>query len=172
MRGFRFFNQESNQGKGKMDELDLIILNALQEDGRTPFTQIAKKAGVAESTIRSRYASLVEQGIVQTIAVIDPFAVGYNSPALIGISVEPGLTRAVAQELEKLPEVSYLVLTLGAYDLVVEVFCRDREHLTTFITDQIQAIQGIRSTETQVIGKIFKLSFFWQPERIPQEQDE
>ena len=47
-----------------MDDLDLLILNALQEDGRTPFTQIAKKVGVAESTIRSRYASLIEDGIV------------------------------------------------------------------------------------------------------------
>jgi len=152
-----------------MDELDLIILNALQTDGRTPFTQIAKKAGVAESTVRNRYASLVDQGIVQTIAVIDPFAVGYNSPALIGISVEPRSTLSVAQELEKLPEVSYLVLTLGGYDLMVEVFCRDREHLTNFIMDQVQVIEGIRATETLMIGEIFKLSFFWRPEIISQE---
>jgi Lrp/AsnC family transcriptional regulator for asnA, asnC and gidA len=146
-------------------------LETLQEDGRTPFTQIAKKAGVVESTIRSRYASLVEQGIVQTIAVIDPFAVGYNSPALIGISVEPGTIYSVAQALEKLPEVSYLVLILGGYDLVVEVFCRDREHLTKLITDQIQAIQGIRATETLVIGEIYKLSFFWRPEIISQDKE-
>ena len=154
-----------------MDELDLIILNALQTDGRTPFTQIAKKAGVAESTVRNRYASLVDQGIVQTIAVIDPFAVGYNSPALIGISVEPRSTLSVAQELEKLPEVSYLVLTLGGYDLMVEVFCRDREHLTNFIMDQVQVIEGIRATETLMIGEIFKLSFFWRPEIISQENE-
>jgi len=147
-----------------MDALDLMILNSLQDDGRTPFTQIAKKAGVAESTIRNRYASLVEQGILQTIAVIDPFAVGYNAPALIGVSVTPGAIHTVAGALEKLPEVSYLVLTLGAHDLMVEVFCRDREHLTNLITDQIQAIPGLRSTETLVIGKIFKLSFFWRPE--------
>lgn len=147
-----------------MDELDHLILNALQEDGRMPFTQIAKKAGVAESTIRSRYASLVEKGIVQTIAVIDPFAVGYNAPALIGVQVEPGSIYAVAETLENLPEISYLVLTLGGYDLVLEVFCRDREHLTRFITNQIQEIPGVRSTETLVIGNIFKLSFFWRPE--------
>lgn len=154
-----------------MDELDYLILNALQEDGRTPFTQIAKKAGVAESTIRSRYASLVDEGIVQTIAVIDPFTVGYNAPALIGINVKPGSIHSVAEELESLPEVSYLVLTLGGYDLVLEVFCRDREHLTHFITDQIQGIAGIQSTETLVIGKIFKLSFFWQPENHLLDQE-
>ena len=153
-----------------MDELDYLILNTLQEDGRTPFTQIAKKAGVAESTIRSRYANLVDQGIVQTIAVIDPFAVGYNAPALIGVNVEPGKIYAIAEALETLTEVSYLVLTLGGYDLVLEVFCRDREHLTKFITNQIQVIPGIRSTETLVIGQIFKLSFFWHPENHLESQ--
>jgi Lrp/AsnC family transcriptional regulator for asnA, asnC and gidA len=148
-----------------MDDLDLLILDTLQEDGRTPFTQIAKKCGVAESTIRSRYASMVERGIVQTISVIDPFKVGYDSPALIGISTESGAIDSVVQSLEKqIPEMSYLVLTLGRYDLMVEVFCRDREHLTDLITKKIQTIPGIRATETLVIGKILKLSFFWQPE--------
>jgi len=73
----------------------------------------------------------------------------YNPLSLIGISVEPGTIYIVA-------EVSYLVLILGAYNLVVEVFCRDREHLTNFITNQIQTIEGVRATETLVIGKIFK----------------
>jgi DNA-binding Lrp family transcriptional regulator len=53
----------------------------------------------------------------------------------------------------------------------VEVFCRDREHLTKFIINQIQAIQGVRATETLVIGKIFKLSFFWRPEIISQDNE-
>jgi Lrp/AsnC family transcriptional regulator for asnA, asnC and gidA len=150
-----------------MDKIDLQILETLQKDGRTPFTTIAKQTGVSESTIRSRYANLVESGIVQTIAVVDPFSAGYNAPALIGISTEPGEINSVAQSLKQFPEVSYLVLTLGGYDLVVEVFCRDREHLTDFVANQIQSIPGIRGTETMVIGKIFKLSFFWQPEINP-----
>ncbi len=147
-----------------MDELDLLILSALREDGRMPFTQIAKRAGVAESTIRNRYASLVEQGIVQTISVINPFTIGYRAPALIGIDTEPGEIDTVARALERLPEVSYLVLTLGVYDLVVEVFCQDLEHLTTLIMNEIQKIEGIRKTETLVIGNIYKLSFFWTPD--------
>jgi Lrp/AsnC family transcriptional regulator for asnA, asnC and gidA len=147
-----------------MDKIDLVILNTLQQDGRTPFTQIAKEVGVAESTIRSRYASLVERGILRTIAVIDPFAVGYNSPAMVGISVEPGMNNAVAHALKQMPEVSNLVLTMGGYDLMVEVFCRDRVHLTEVITDLIQNIPGVQDTETLVIGKIFKLSYLWQPE--------
>jgi Lrp/AsnC family transcriptional regulator, regulator for asnA, asnC and gidA len=154
-----------------MDELDLLILNALQEDGRMPFTQIAKRAGVAESTIRNRYTSLVERGIIQTVSIIDPFALGYKAPALIGINVSSGDVERVAQAIKKIPEVSYLVLTLGGYDLVVEVFCRDVAHLTELITNQIQAIPGIQTTETLVVGKIYKLSFFWSPEPDQMETD-
>ncbi len=80
--------------------------------------------------------------------------------------MDPGTIHPFAGALENLTEVRYLVLILGAYDLVVEVFCRDREHLTNFITNQIQTIEGVRATETLVIGKIFKLSFFLRPEII------
>lgn len=154
-----------------MDKIDLVIVNTLQKDGRTPFTQIAKAVGVAESTIRNRYANLVESGILRTIAVVDPFAIGYNSPALVGISVEPGMNKSVALTLKEMPEVSNLVLTMGGYDLMVEVFCRDRVHLTEVITDLIQSIPGVQDTETMVIGKIYKLSFLWQPEMNTLEKE-
>ena len=84
-----------------MSELDLITLNALQADSSLPSTQIVKIAGVAESTIWSHYSGLVERGTVQTIAVIDPFAVGYNAPALIGISVEPAAKPALRKYLRQ-----------------------------------------------------------------------
>ena len=83
-------------------------------------------------------------------------------------STAPLQNDSVAQTLEQIPEVSYLVLILGAYDLVIEVYCRDRDHLTDIIINQIQSISGIQSTETLVIGKIFKLSFSWQPQINPQ----
>lgn len=150
-----------------MDDLDRTILTALQTDGRTPFTQIAKAAGVSESTIRSRYASLVDEGIVQTIAVINPFAVGYQAPAMLGVTTEPGMQEEAARALAALPEVSYLVLAMGRFDLLVEVFCRDLTHLTELITNRICLAPGIRATETLVIGKIYKLSFFWSPEAEP-----
>ncbi len=146
-----------------MDELDKLILQTLQEDGRIPFTHIAGKAGVSETTIRSRYKSLVEQGIIHTVGIVDPYALGFQAPAIIGITVEPGTIDRVAKEISALPEVSYLVTTLGSLDLVVEVFCRDLPHLTRLITQQIQLIHGVRSTETLMIARSFKLSYRWSP---------
>ena len=144
-----------------MDELDRLILEALQEDGRMPFTHIARRAGVSETTIRTRYRQLVASGVVRTVGVVDPYALGFAAPAIIGVSVEPGLVDHVATSLTKLPEISYLVTTLGSYDLVVEVFCRDVAHLSGLVTEDIRSIPGVRSTETLMISRSFKLSYRW-----------
>jgi Lrp/AsnC family transcriptional regulator for asnA, asnC and gidA len=147
-----------------MDEIDLQILQTLQKDGRTPFTKIAKQTGVSESTIRSRYANLVEEGVVNTVSIVDPFALGFQAPAIIGIKTDPGKIDEVGKAIATFPEVSYQVMTLGSYDLVVEVFCRDLKHLTDFITNHLQNIPGLRSTETLTIAKTYKLSYLWSPD--------
>lgn len=147
-----------------IDELDRHILRVLQEDGRTPFTHIAQEAGVSEATVRARYRSLVEQGIVRVVGIVDPYALGFHAPAIIGVCVEPGHLEEVARKIVDFPEVSYLVMTLGDFDLVVEVFCRDLPHLTQFLTDQIHTVPGVRSTETLMIARSYKLSYRWSLE--------
>jgi Lrp/AsnC family transcriptional regulator for asnA, asnC and gidA len=145
----------------QVDDLDRLILQTLQEDGRAPFTQIAKQANVSETTIRTRYQSLVERGIVRTVGIVDPYALGFQAPALIAVSAEPGAADRVAKAIGALPEVSYLVMTLGSFDLFVEVFCRDLPHLTDLITRQIRQIPGVRSIETLMIARSYKLTYRW-----------
>jgi Lrp/AsnC family transcriptional regulator for asnA, asnC and gidA len=146
-----------------MDGLDRLILHTLQEDGRIPFTQIAKQASVSETTIRTRYQNLVDRGIVRTVGVVDPYALGFQAPAIVAMSVEPGTADQVAKLVAELPEVSYLVMTLGSSDLIVEVFCRDLPHLTELITERIRVIPHVRSTETLMIAQSYKLTYRWSP---------
>lgn len=155
-----------------MDELDRLILQTLQEDGRAPFTDIAKKAGVSETTIRSRYRHLVRQGIIRTVGIVDPHALGFHAPALIAIAVEPGLVDQVARQVAALPEVSYLVMTLGSWDLMVEVFCRDLLHLSDLILERIHKIPGVRTTEALMVARSYKLSYRWSPYAGPEEEGE
>jgi Lrp/AsnC family transcriptional regulator for asnA, asnC and gidA len=146
-----------------MDDLDKLILQTLQEDGRAPFTHIAKQAGVSETTIRIRYRNLVEEGIIRSVGIVDPYALGFQAPALVGATVEPGMVNQVARAIAEIPEVSYLVMTLGRFDLMIEVFCRDLPHFTQLLTEQIQVIPGVCSTETLMIARSFKLSYRWSP---------
>ena len=131
-----------------MDEIDLQILRALQKNGRTPFTTIAKLTDVSESTIRARYISMIEAGIVNTVSIVDPFALGFQAPAIIAINVQAGMIEQVGAEISKFPE----------------VFCKDMAHLTEFISKELQAIPGVRNTQTLMVAKMFKLSHLWSPD--------
>jgi Lrp/AsnC family transcriptional regulator for asnA, asnC and gidA len=155
-----------------MDRLDRLILATLQEDGRVPFTQIARRAGVSETTIRTRYQKLVETGIVRTAAILDPGTLGYPTAALVAISVEPSTVDQIARRIARVPEVRYLITTLGAYDLMVEVSCLDVSHLTDVITEQIHPIPGIRATETFMIAESYKQIYDWFPSQERPGPDE
>jgi Lrp/AsnC family transcriptional regulator for asnA, asnC and gidA len=146
-----------------MDELDRSILRVLQEDGRAPFTQIAKRVGLSEAAVRVRYKNLVEQGVVRTVSIVDPYALDFQAPAMIAVTVEAGRTEEVARLISELPETAYLVITLGSHDLLVEAYCRDLQHLTDLVMRRIQCIPGVRSTETLMEAKVYKLSYRWSP---------
>jgi Lrp/AsnC family transcriptional regulator for asnA, asnC and gidA len=152
-----------------MDGLDQRILAALQKDGRKPFTHIATDVGVSETTVRTRYSQLLRNGVVRVIGILDPAALGFRAPAVVGVSVEPGRAAAVAEAIHKLAEVRSLVATLGSFDLIIELSCRDLPHLTKTVTQQIHAIPGVRDTETLVIAASYKQSCDWTPEAEARE---
>jgi len=146
-----------------VDDLDKLIIQALQEEGRVPFTQIARQGGVSETTIRTRYHKLVATGTIRVAAIVEPSALGYEATAVVAVSTEPGMAEQIARKVDRMPEVSHLVTTLGSYDLILEVYCRDLSHLADVVTQQIQQISGVWATETLVIAESYKLACDWSP---------
>lgn len=146
-----------------IDQVDRVLLQTLQRDGRTPFTQIAKQTGVSEATIRSRYQALVEDGVIRTVGMVDPYALGYQAPALLNLCVQPDKIDEIAQKIAAFPEVRYLANTLGSIDLNVEVFCHDLAHLTELVKGRIHMIAGVRSVEILMIARSYKLTYVWSP---------
>lgn len=146
-----------------MDELDLAILACLQKDGRKRFTEIAKKLNVTEGTVRNRVTKLLNDHVFQIVGLIDPHRVGYDAPAIIGVSVQPPYLDKAAAAFALMPEVSYLIMVSGEFDLMVEVLCRDRQHLATFIRDQLLKVEGVHRTQTFMILHTYKMAHGAQP---------
>ena len=144
-----------------LDDLDKAIIQCLQLDGRRPYAQIGRQLQIPEATVRQRAERLISRGIVQIVGVTDPLAMGFQQPALIGLKVEPGKLEQIAEEIAKLDEVTYLVVTAGRFDLVCEVVCEDNDHLLRVLTERFAGIQGIRSTETLVELRFVKESYQW-----------
>ncbi len=146
-----------------MDALDLQILERLQVNGRSRYTSIAKDLGVAEGTIRNRVAKLMGNGALQIIGMVDPHKIGYNAPALIGMSIQPLHLDTAASAIAALPQVSYLISVSGGFDLMVEVMCENRECLATFLRDTLHNIPGVQRTETFTILHTYKMAHGVQP---------
>ena len=151
--------KEESAATYHLDEIDERIVQALKEDGRMSFAEIARRLDVSPGMIRQRYFDLVENRVVQVVAVTNPTLVGYDSVALIGVRVDGSRLREIAREIAAFKEVIYLVLCAGSFDILVEVVCRDNAHLLHFLSENLRALEGVRATETFVYLEIVKETY-------------
>ncbi len=145
----------------RVDDLDRGIIALLQPDGRMPFSELASQLGVSEGTIRQRYRRMVDAGVLQVVAVADPFKIGFSTMAMIGISAALGEGRGIediARELIAFPEVSYAVMSTGPFDLIVEVITASHDEFVRFLTDKLHPTKGIARSETFMLLRVYKMS--------------
>jgi Lrp/AsnC family transcriptional regulator for asnA, asnC and gidA len=143
-----------------LDETSKRIIEQLQEDGRRAYASIGKAVGLSEAAVRQRVQRLLDGGVMQIVAVTDPLQVGFSRQAMIGIKVSGDMVE-VADRLAQLPEVDYVVVTAGSFDILVEVVCEDDDHLLELVTQQIRALPAVDSTETFVYLKLRKQLYNW-----------
>jgi Lrp/AsnC family transcriptional regulator for asnA, asnC and gidA len=143
-----------------IDETDKAIIEALQSDGRMPYTRLGTAVGLSEAAVRQRVQRLTESGVMQIVAVTDPLMLGFSRMAMVGLKVEGDL-RTVAADIAAIPDVSYVVIVSGSFDLLMEVVCEDDDHLLTILNDKVRAIPGVRSTETFTYLRLDKQTFAW-----------
>ncbi|WP_432564089.1 Lrp/AsnC family transcriptional regulator [Kineococcus sp. SYSU DK003] len=143
-----------------LDDVSKRIIEVLQEDGRMSYAAIGKAVGLSEAAARQRVQRLLDSGVMQIVAVTDPVQVGFARQAMIGIRAE-GDTRVVADRLADLPEIDYVVVTAGSFDVLVEVVCEDDDGLLELINDKIRSIPGVVGTETFVYLKLRKQLYNW-----------
>jgi Lrp/AsnC family transcriptional regulator, regulator for asnA, asnC and gidA len=110
--------------------------------------------------VRQRVQKLLDQGVMQIVAVTDPLTVGFRRQAMVGIRVE-GDVQPVADALAEMGEVEYVVVTAGSFDLLIEIVCEDDDHLLEMISKRIRALPGVRSTESFVYLKLRKQTYTW-----------
>jgi Lrp/AsnC family transcriptional regulator, regulator for asnA, asnC and gidA len=159
MRQYQSVSTRSSPGY-VLDDVSKRIIEQLQEDGRRPYATIGKAVGLSEAAVRQRVQRLLDAGVMQIVAVTDPLQVGFSRQAMIGVRVEGDLT-AVSDQLAAMPEVDYVVVTAGSFDLLAEAVCENDDALLHLINSQIRMIEGVKSTETFVYLKLRKQLYNW-----------
>ena len=147
------------RGPALLDDTAKAIIELLQRDGRQSYASIAQAVGLSEAAVRQRVQRLVEAQVITIVAVTDPLQVGFTRQAMVGVRVE-GDPTALMTDLESLPEVVYLVITAGSFDLLVEVVCEDDDHLLDLI-GRVRRLPGVTSTESFLYLKLHRQRYDW-----------
>jgi Lrp/AsnC family transcriptional regulator for asnA, asnC and gidA len=143
-----------------LDDINKQIIEHLQRDGRLSYATLAKIIGLSEAAVRQRVQRLLDSGLMQIVAVTDPLTLGFARQAMVGVKVDGDL-RAAADALAAIPEVDYVVICAGGFDLLVELVCTDDAHLLDLLNDKIRQVSGVCATETFMYLKLAKQTYAW-----------
>ncbi|GGU82126.1 hypothetical protein GCM10010211_55120 [Streptomyces albospinus] len=76
--------------------IDTALITALTEDGRTSYTELARRAGTTALTARRRLDALVRGQAVRLATEVDLALLGAHTEALLWIAVRPGALQEAA----------------------------------------------------------------------------
>jgi Lrp/AsnC family transcriptional regulator for asnA, asnC and gidA len=148
-----------DRGRSHIDETDRAIIEELQRDGRAPYTRLGAAVGLSEAAARQRVQRLIDSGVMQVVAVTNPLAHGYRRMAMVGVRTE-GPTDDIAKALQAMPDIDYLVVSAGSFDLMAEVVVADDGALLD-LTNRIRGVPGVLNTETFIYLDLVKQTFTW-----------
>jgi Lrp/AsnC family transcriptional regulator for asnA, asnC and gidA len=127
------FEQRKSPEK-KLDDTDLQIIRALEQDSRVSLRQLANRVGLTPNILHNRLDNLERERIILGyVPVIDAAKMGYALTAIIMIQVEGGHIIEVENEIAKESNVLSVYDITGEYDAIVFAKFRDNNSLNAFL---------------------------------------
>ncbi len=155
----RAANGINDQASVRLDATDKRIIRALQEDGRMPYSKLGPLVGLSAPAVRQRVLQLIEQGVMQVVAVTDPLSLGFGIQAMLGVKVV-GPLDFVTDEVAAIDEVDYVVLTTGRFDMLLEIVCETNEHLLATV-NRVRALEPVSDVEVFGYIELVKQTYDW-----------
>lgn len=136
--------------RNNLDQIDLHILDIITRNARIPFKDVAAEVGVSRAAVHQRVNRMVEMNVIIGSGYhIDPKKVDFKTCTYVGVFLEKGgLYEDVAPLLQAIPEIVECHYTTGQYSILVKLYARDNEHLKEILSEKVQKIPGVSSTET------------------------
>ncbi len=143
-----------------LDSTAKRIIELLQDNGRLPYSAIAKEVELSEAAVRHRVQRLIESGVIQIVAVTDALQMGFARQAMLGIKVN-GRVQEVAAKLAEIDQLDYIVITTGRFDILAEVVAESDDELLDIVSRRVCDIEGVTNTETFVYLRLQKQTYAW-----------
>ncbi len=145
----------------RLDGIDLKIIQALAEDGRKSFVEIAEGTGLSPVGIKNRVERLIDEGVLKILGLLSMGKV-YSVSAHIEIEADRKTIDRLIEKFEKSPLVYHLVKTSGRYNLMVSVVTPNLESIENFIAKEIRLDPGVKHIDVTV-GELPIIPKAWNP---------
>lgn len=133
------------------DKLDLTILNALCDNARTPYLEIARDYGVSGAAVHQRVQRLIAGNVISgSHCTIEPATLGFHVVAYVGINSKPGTPlEKLLGNLAEIKEITECHVVTGRYDVIVKIHAHSNEDILDLIQNRMRTLE-IANTETMV----------------------
>jgi len=136
----------------ELDDIDKKILDHLEKDARVSYTALAKKLDISDVAIKKRIDKLIDNGIIERFSIsIDNKKLGMPLKAFILVKLLPAEASQIHEELKKMRNVTRIFPTLGSYDAILELTCRDIDELKSLTDESIGNLRGVTDIRTLVV---------------------
>jgi len=132
-------------------EADDRLIALLKENARLSTAALARRLGVARSTVQSRLERLERSGVIRGYTVeLGSGARARQVQAHAMIAVEPQQQSSVERKLKAMPAVAALLTVSGGYDLIAMLAAESTEALDAAL-DELRSCPGVKSTSTSIV---------------------
>lgn len=147
--------------KNRLDQQDCKLIRLLQVDGRMSNTALAQEMNVSEYTVRTRLKRLLDEKIIEIVAVSEPAKLGFDIFGNLKIKVELKKADQVLEKLKKVDAFIWVALYTGGTDIDADFIVRSMAEFHDLIFKKVSKIDGILSTETSLMVELVKDKHEW-----------
>jgi Lrp/AsnC family transcriptional regulator, leucine-responsive regulatory protein len=137
-----------------LDQIDTVLLGALQEQGRLRLEDLARRVELSPSSVHDRLRRLERDGVIRNWTItVAPEALGLTVLAFVGVRASRPCAELI-EPLARIHEIEEYHSVAGPLSFLVKLRASSTEHLLELI-EQLKQIPGIDSTETTVVLKTY-----------------
>ena len=168
------FGRKNRQTMYNFDKVDVRIVNMLLEDGRMSASEVARRVGdISARAVRYRIDRMINDGVIQISAVVNPDTFGLTTKADVWLEVESDKILEVARKMATFENVTYVACGIGQNDISIQLVAKDTAEIYHFVTEVVRKVPGVRKTTTSIVPIVLKDVYQWRvPERIAKGIDE
>lgn len=138
-----------------IDKFDIAILQALDQNARISWVELAQKVSLSASACQRRSQTLQESGIIERYSIhVDNQRLGFEVEAFVAVNIERqnmDYARAFREAMLALPEIQSCYMLSGSIDFMLRIVARDLREYGQFIQSEILNLPGVKDATSSIV---------------------